>query len=386
MQDIKSLQANKVRESDILDYKSGLDESDEMPRHVSAFANTRGGRIIYGIRESGKGGYPKDLLGIPSEDIDLERIEQILLSNIVPRLQVRLKQIEHDRENKSKSFLIVEIPDSALKPHMVEGKGKYRARYYRRFQFESPAMTELEVSDAYRRRFTTHEEVEAYLGNVMSYSPLRYRVLGRIVTIPGVLTGNLIETTNKESFAWMDPNVIDPEPEFDMRRSYIPGFPEPSPYGLILRRDKTPEGPWLQVHRNGCIDYSSDFDDGPGGTVHGYHLGFVRFCKRLLHTLQFASMVYAKCNYFGEVKILVSIFASQALVLPIGPPLGEPESSSSSISVGREFPSAMLESDFSYIASGIMNELFNYFGLWRCKLFNEEGRYIPEKFRPGASY
>jgi SH3-like domain-containing protein len=53
---------------------------------------------------------------------------------------------------------------------------------------------------------------------------------------------------------------------------------------------------------------------------------------------------------------------------------------SSSIVVQREFPSTMLESDYSFIASGIMHEIFNHFGYWRCRLFDEEGNYIREQF------
>jgi hypothetical protein len=41
----------------------------------------------------------------------------------------------------------------------------------------------------------------------------------------------------------------------------------------------------------------------------------------------------------------------------------------------------MLESDFSYIASGMMNEIFNYFGAWSCPLFDKNGKWIPERFR-----
>ncbi len=54
--DIKSLMDNKMPESDILDYKECIIGDAELTKQVSAFANTHGGHIAFGIKESGKGG------------------------------------------------------------------------------------------------------------------------------------------------------------------------------------------------------------------------------------------------------------------------------------------------------------------------------------------
>src|SRR2546425_1660493 len=160
LQDIKALQTNRVTESEVLDYKTAIDDDDEVIRHVDAFANTQGGRIVFGIRATAKGGYPRDLLGISNDEINRERLEQVLLTNIAPRLLTRMKEIP---VSDDKSFLLIEVADSSFKPHMVIGSGKYQNRYFKRFQLEAQPMTETEVSDAYRRRFLTFQEVEQYL-------------------------------------------------------------------------------------------------------------------------------------------------------------------------------------------------------------------------------
>ena len=98
--DIKSLLDNKISESDILDYKECMIEDGELIKHVSAFANTHGGHIIFGIKESGKGGHPVLLNGLDPKEINKERIEQVILSNIFPRLQIKLKTIDNENNNQ----------------------------------------------------------------------------------------------------------------------------------------------------------------------------------------------------------------------------------------------------------------------------------------------
>ena len=43
------------------------------------------------------------------------------------------------------------------------------------------------------------------------------------------------------------------------------------------------------------------------------------------------------------------------------------------INIVRDFPTTVLESKFEYITSGIMDEIFNCYGLWKCPLFDDEG-------------
>jgi predicted HTH transcriptional regulator len=87
--DIKALKHNSIPESDVLDYKTDLVDDDQLVKHVSAFANSQGGLILFGIEETGRGGVPKDIPGVDTSRINKERIEQILLSNVSPRVHSR---------------------------------------------------------------------------------------------------------------------------------------------------------------------------------------------------------------------------------------------------------------------------------------------------------
>ena len=104
------------------------------------------------------------------------------------------------------------------------------------------------------------------------------------------------------------------------------------------------------------------------------------FCVKLLHTLQFAATVYSRYNYFGHVKIIASLRDTSNLYLQFRDiPLERQKCASPEIIVEREFPSTMLETEFSWIAASIMHEIFNHFGIWRCGYFDVGGGYIIEK-------
>jgi predicted HTH transcriptional regulator len=89
-EDLQRLVEQEVQESLALDYKDSrsLDKNnkakDELCKDVSAFANSAGGQIIYGIEED-KDGYPIKL--DDGSDVSREWIEQVIDSNVQPRLE-----------------------------------------------------------------------------------------------------------------------------------------------------------------------------------------------------------------------------------------------------------------------------------------------------------
>lgn len=380
-QDIDNLRSNRIHESDILDYKRELIDDNSLIKHVSAFANTRGGFLIFGIEETGAGGYPQDIPGVNRPLVNKERIEQILLSNIHPRLLVKIQEVEH--LDPQKSMLIIQIPDSSLKPHMNSRTGKY----YKRYNFEAIEMTEIEVSVAYKKRFSTYDEVEKYITKMLqNETSLELDIYGQIMIIPTILDRNLIETSDRSQFSWLEPNQIDPQPSgfiYAPRNSYVPSSPEPSANGVICKQDY--RGIYLEIHRNGSVEYAGDFS----GMDEEHDIVFFLdkiFCVRLLHTLQFASTVFSRYNYFGNVKIVVSLKGSRlrnALLSTESDriPVRRSVCRNDKILVEREWASNMLETEFSFISAGIMHEIFNHFGKWRCLLFDNNGNYLVDLFR-----
>ena len=89
--DLQELIANKVTEGKTIEYKSVLPgnsdaEKVKFLRTVTAFANTVGGDVIYGMKESN--GTPTAVVYLQgiNEDQEKLRLEHLCLSGVQPRL------------------------------------------------------------------------------------------------------------------------------------------------------------------------------------------------------------------------------------------------------------------------------------------------------------
>jgi hypothetical protein len=151
--DLEALLANQVQESLTLDYKDSRAISkengfrNEISKDVSAFANSAGGQVIFGIREAGH--LPSGIDdGVDPSLFTREWLEQLINSTIRPRLQgLVIRQIALDA---SKVAYAIEVPQArGLAPHQANDH-----KYYKRFNFQSVPMEDYEVRDALRRSTT----------------------------------------------------------------------------------------------------------------------------------------------------------------------------------------------------------------------------------------
>ena len=131
---LQSLVRDKVPEDRFIDYKRDLpgdkeDEKREFLNDVTAFANTFGGTIIFGIEEEGGNATPNDLCGctMPNPDESILRLENLVQSCVDPHLSsLRFVPIKLE---SGKSVLVLVIPQSPAAPHMVKkGSPKFYMR------------------------------------------------------------------------------------------------------------------------------------------------------------------------------------------------------------------------------------------------------------------
>jgi DNA-directed RNA polymerase subunit L len=142
---------NQVQESLHLDYKDSraIDNSkrDEIAKDVSAFANSDGGTIIYGIKE--KDQLPLEIdTGVEHAKFSREWLEEVIQSNVTPIIDgIRISQIPL---NKERSAYAVKIPKSYRGPHQARNL----KRYYKRHNFKSSPMEDYEIRDILNRRYS----------------------------------------------------------------------------------------------------------------------------------------------------------------------------------------------------------------------------------------
>jgi predicted HTH transcriptional regulator len=138
--EINKLTNDKVQESLHLEYKDSRaaapDHSNEISKAISAFANSDGGVIIYGVQEDKKH-FPIMIdIGIDHSIFSHERLEQIIHGNITPRVDdLRIYPIPLSID---RSIYVVQIPKSYRGPHQAADK-----KYYKRFNFLATAMEEI---------------------------------------------------------------------------------------------------------------------------------------------------------------------------------------------------------------------------------------------------
>jgi hypothetical protein len=176
--DIENLILNQVEENIHLDYKAAdaLQKTDgkkkEISKDISAFANSDGGIVIYGVKEftePTKKYLPEKIDPIDRNIISKEWLEQVINSNVSPRIDgIKITLISILTE-KDKVLYVVEIPKSNT-AHQAGDQ-----RYYKRFNFESVAMYDYEIRDVMnRKKFPKIElsfEIEQYTYEVKSMFP-----------------------------------------------------------------------------------------------------------------------------------------------------------------------------------------------------------------------
>ena len=159
--DIIALIDNDAEESVHLDFKAAgsLSKDDkkkaEIAKDVSAFANSDGGIIVYGIEEQEHKAHA--LSYIDGNTYTKEWLEQVIQDNIQRRIEgLKIFPIR-DNWDITKSIYIVKIPRSSNTPHMSADKC-----YYKRNNFRSVKMEEYEVRDLFYREATPNLTISGY--------------------------------------------------------------------------------------------------------------------------------------------------------------------------------------------------------------------------------
>ncbi len=190
-QDLVDLIHLKQEENLQLDFKraESLDSTDkkktEISKDVSAFANSAGGTIVYGIGESAhEPRYAESFSPIDPAKHSKEWLEQVINSRIQPRIHgVLINPAALCSSHPGQFAYVVCIPQSET-AHQASGH-----RYYKRYNFESVAMEDYEVRQTMGRASRAAYQVKLVPSQVSDRSGYRFFQLNCIIENVSELVG-----------------------------------------------------------------------------------------------------------------------------------------------------------------------------------------------------
>jgi hypothetical protein len=374
-EDIKKLKDDKIPESKILDYKREEIEKKELLQHICGFANADGGFLIFGIEEDDSNPpIPKNLTGLSKENFNIEQTEQIINGNIEPRLTFELSPPIYESSNKEKFFIVIRIPEGPDKPYM----SNVDDRFYIRRNYQTPRMSEIEISSMYRQRFSAPETVKEYLKETIDYNtavttPLKQAdkpiVFGHFFVFPTNVGQRRIENLEGSFLKEFPGKVI------SIKTGHFGRFPAVYRYnqfGVEWNDGRLPPKERLEVHRNGLIhnvkEYGSINEKGKRSFAVDYFTGSI------LSSLEYASSLYEKIGCFGTLTIMIALFNTKGIGI------GSFErdwyyTNSKNIKIERECNTWELKNNIIVITKSMMDEFVNCFGVEKYWGFCKSGEF-----------
>lgn len=317
--DLNFLIANKLSENIEREYKETISigkplERKELCKDVSAMANSQGGVIIFGLKETKRenmGSVPEALSPIIDHSLK-EVAQQVILDGVKPRMEFRFYSTPASEGNGE--YVFIEIHKSLRGLHMVTLDGKNR--YYIRRDFQCVPMTPFEIEEAYRQYALQNVDAERKI--------IKYKL------------GNPNENMKSPSSAWLSVTTVPIFPVLDLfvplcslpryeipdkakgmrTRNGVPGADKFSPNYYGMRSEETRDGAVLyqhQIFREGAIHI-------------GHKLNFIRSEQKIfllslieeLHNLLALSVgLFHDAGYLGPIKILIEIDQITNFILEI---------------------------------------------------------------------
>ena len=294
-----------------VEYKS--DFPDNIPKTISAFANTMGGIMVIGVKtdENNKPIFP--LAGIPKQQGIEEKIQSSSLQGIYPPVLPDVRIIEIP--DKDKVLVVVKISESIEAPHAIQNKTRIyirtgsqsspydladidRIEYFLKRrekprEFKEKLITQAKDRMKRLREPVTYSAIEISICPTFPYRPLipLERIPSLVSDIPTgerhrhIFGGNFKRITNGIVRLGIDGSS----------RSYddIKSYSELNDYGLIFHSDS--------------IELSKSKVPGQSNPEQDSRITFPGIIREIGISLKFAEYYFRSVGFLGNLEITSSL-------------------------------------------------------------------------------
>lgn len=257
-----------TQESEVIDFKQeAYKETDpaklELCKDVSSFSNAQGGFIIIGIVEEND--TAKEIVHVPDADLEIERIENVLLSSVYERIPIlKIKKVTVPVNGENRDTIVIVAPKSLRAPHMVKRQNK--TAFFKRYGRRILEMPIDEIKDAAVKSENYVTQIDKFITKrkeraiqLISGTQEKNSCLMLFAT-PSYLSEQNVDVERKEIQEAFNLNSAYTANHPDRQSGYIVqgnvGYTRPSVNGLIYD-----EGEKTELFRTGHLEAICNLDD-----------------------------------------------------------------------------------------------------------------------------
>lgn len=168
--DVRALIKASQREGPVLDYKQDVSDKDNWAEAAAAFANTFGGRIIFGVEA--KADRPHRMTGFDPRDTEIKtKLASTLLSRVQPRPDFQIRVVTLD-DDPTKEMAILRISEGSHPPYVYSNGNQHRV--FIRVGAQKAEADYLQLSALFEKRRRPEPEASSVLADLTGPSSQLY--------------------------------------------------------------------------------------------------------------------------------------------------------------------------------------------------------------------
>ena len=332
-----------------------------MLKDITSFANSRGGIILIGVNEpSDEIDIKKQIVGMSDSKVTSANIERVCTTSIEPRIPNLI--ITFEKVFEDKEIIIIYIPASPIKPHMVN-YNKHRAFYIRHSESSVP-MTVQEIRDSVlyssnigksALTYAVNEEIdllEYFIKDkpAFIFQAIPLQEAENPLDVRSELVETLIRGLNRRQWGY----------QFTINSAILP---TPTLKGIMGSNSRTDSNWMTEIQRNGCIQLTylmEKFGKPEKVCLYDHYTELIKmflgFCKEIWESLKIDLpylMRYQLVNAKG-----VTFFKEQEV-----------------FDIQREYVNERHNISFQDQIKNIGDDLEVIYDMWEEQFFNLQGRW-----------